>query len=175
MYIKRGIQWSQMEVCPGTNNEERGIEGVTYKHTSGNAIMIKGVVSNTGDQQLNGEMEQTIIETSVIIIRDLNLRIKELNKTTDEGLRILAPTPKERPLTLWLTPQSKRPTSAKKIKAQKTTSFYLLDKTSVDKIRAALERFKNQKALGPDQIKGDGLKLGGDTFFAAYKPIAITS
>lgn len=52
---------------------------------------------------------------------------------------------------------------------EKTTPFQPLDPTSTDEIRFALRRFKNKKAPGPDKIKVDALKLGGDPFLVRYK------
>ncbi|KAG7296358.1 hypothetical protein JYU34_021497 [Plutella xylostella] len=55
---------------------------------------------------------------------------------------------------------------------EKSTPFQLLDPTSIEEIRLALKRFKNKKAPGPDKIKADALKLGGDPFLIKYKVIA---
>lgn len=55
---------------------------------------------------------------------------------------------------------------------EKTTPFQPLDPTSIEEIRLALRRFKNKKAPGPDKIKADALKLGGDPFLIRYKVIA---
>ncbi|KAJ8714775.1 hypothetical protein PYW07_003000 [Mythimna separata] len=55
---------------------------------------------------------------------------------------------------------------------EKTTPFQPLDPTSIDEIKLALRRFKNKKAPGPDKIKADALKLGGNPFIIRYKVIA---
>lgn len=57
-------------------------------------------------------------------------------------------------------------------RTEKMTPFQNVDPTCKEEIRLALRRFKNKKAAGPDKIKADALKLGGDPFLTRYKVIA---
>jgi hypothetical protein len=56
--------------------------------------------------------------------------------------------------------------------SEKTTPFEPLDRTSTREIHIELRKFKNKKAPGPDQIRADAMKLGGEVFIEAFKPIA---
>lgn len=53
-----------------------------------------------------------------------------------------------------------------------TTPFQPLDPTSKEEVQFALSKFKNKKAPGPDGIKADALKLGGEVFIEAFVPLA---
>lgn len=52
-----------------------------------------------------------------------------------------------------------------------TTPFAPLNRSSKHELKLALKRFKNSKAPGPDGIKADILKLGGDTMITIFKRI----
>jgi hypothetical protein len=55
---------------------------------------------------------------------------------------------------------------------EKMTPFQQLDPTCESEVQRALSKFKNKKAPGPDGIKADALKLGGEVFTQAYVPLA---
>lgn len=54
---------------------------------------------------------------------------------------------------------------------EKYTPFHPLEATSHAELKLALRKFKNQKAPGPDGIRADVLKLGGDTMITIFKRI----
>ncbi|GBP08008.1 RNA-directed DNA polymerase from mobile element jockey [Eumeta japonica] len=56
-------------------------------------------------------------------------------------------------------------------RAENTTLFQKLDLTSKLEVKTALSRFKTKKATGPDGIKTDVFKLGGEVFAETFVPL----
>lgn len=95
VYIKKGLRWSQIEVIPGHNNNERVIEGVAIKLTtnfeSGESIIVRGLyIPITRYRNIRGELEDIVESSDSINIGDLNLQMVQLNhnRTVGAGLEV---------------------------------------------------------------------------------------
>lgn len=92
IYIKRGLRWTQLDICPGVDDADRKIEGVSVKictdFNTGDYITIKGVYipPNSRRQNAGEQLEEILGETNTVVIGDLNLKMRLLGHTRTEGL-----------------------------------------------------------------------------------------
>jgi hypothetical protein len=94
MYIARGLRWTQTHLSTNWQDDDRRIEGVSIRlvinHTTGESINIKGVYIPIPNQHhARDEFEDILLESSAVVIGDMNLLMRILGHTRDRSLGTL--------------------------------------------------------------------------------------